>query len=128
MVRSRRRRMQWRQPSEPRHSMTSDLKTFAKTYFAIGAAISILAIYQTQQQTEALFKIRTRYKWVLLMAVFAFYVAAGLFLILRRERDDSLWDRLQAMLPKANWARLIGPLLVLLAFPVLWYAREDFYG
>ncbi len=108
--------------------MLSDLRTFAKTYLAIGAAISVLAIYQTQQQTEALFKIRTRYKWVILMVFFAFYAAAGLYLILRRERGESLWDRLQAMLPKAAAARVLGIICILVAFPVLWYARNDFYG
>ncbi len=108
--------------------MLSDLKTFARTYLAIGAAISLLAIYQTQLQTEALLKIRTRYKWVVLMAVFAFYVAAGLFLILRRERGESLWDRLQALLPRPGGARVLGVILVLLAFPIMWYARNDFYG
>jgi len=108
--------------------MRSDLKTFARTYLAIGAAISLLAIYQTQQQTQALFKIRTRYKWAILMVVFAFYMAAGLFLVLRRDQGWSFWDRLQGSVPKANWAKLLGPILIVAAFPILWYARMDFYG
>ena len=108
--------------------MISDIKTFAKTYFAIGAAIGALAIYQTQLQTEALFKIRTRYKWVLLMAFFAFYVAAGLFIVLRRDPSGGFWERLQANLARSGWLRWFGPILIALAFPIMWYARGVFYG
>jgi hypothetical protein len=108
--------------------MLGNVKSFARTYLAIGVAISLLAIYQTQQQTEALFKIRTRYKWALLIVVFAIYVAAGLFFVLRGERAESFWDRAQRMVPKAGWLRGIGVALILAALPVLWYARMDFYG
>ncbi len=108
--------------------MDSDVKTFVKTYFGIGVGIALLAIYQTQLQTEALFKIRTRYKWVLLMAFLAFYAAVGLFLVLRRDDHASIWDALQARLSGLKWLRWLGPVLVLLAFPIFWYARADFYG
>jgi hypothetical protein len=108
--------------------MTSDLKAFLKTYFAIGAGIALLAIYQTQLQTEALLKFRTRYKWVLLMAFFAFYAAAGLFLVLRREQPGSIWEAVQQRLTSPSWLRWIGPILILMAFPIVWYARGDFYG
>ena len=108
--------------------MSSDIKTFAKTYFGIGAAISLIAIYQTQEQTQALFKIRTRYKWVLLMAVFAFYVAVGVFVVLRRDAAGSFWERHHVSVPTSNWSRLFGVLLLALPFPILWYAKADFYG
>ena len=106
--------------------MTSDIKTFARTYIAIGAAVSLLAIVQTQQQTEALLKFRTRYKWVFLMAFFAFYVAVGLYLVLRR--DDALWKDRQIRIASAGWLRGLGPVLILVAFPVLVYAEGQFYG
>lgn len=107
--------------------MTTDIKTFLKAYFAIGAAISLLAIYQTQQQTQALFKVRTRYKWVILMAVFLFNAIAGLYLILRGDR---------IRLPRLKFEMDLNPLLrglpglVLLVSPffLLWYARLDFFG
>ncbi len=108
--------------------MMSDIKTFARTYFAIGAAIGLLAIYQTQLQTDALFKIRTRYKWVLLMAFFAFYVAVGLFIVLRRDGSGAFWEELQSKLPGSTWLRWVGPLLIACAFPIMWYARGEFYG
>ena len=108
--------------------MTSNFKTFAKTYIAIGVAISLLAIVQTQQQTEALFKIRTRYKWVVLMIVFALYAGIGLYLVLRREGTPSIWDKLEARLPRARWTAIVGVLLIALAFPATWYAHADFFG
>ena len=67
---------------------------FFKTYLAIGAAICLTAIVQTQLQTEALVKLRTRYKWALLMAAFALNAALALVVVLRRERDRDLWGML----------------------------------
>ncbi len=109
-------------------TMLSDIKSFARTYLAIGAAISVLAIYQTQVQTEALLKFRTRYKWVFLMAFFAFYAAAGLYFVLRREGTDSVWERLETRLPRARWTQILAPVLIILPFPLLWSAHADFYG
>ncbi|HEX8992341.1 MAG TPA: hypothetical protein VF784_11745 [Anaerolineales bacterium] len=106
--------------------MTSYLRTFARTYLAIGAAISLLAIIQTQQQTEALLKFRTRYKWVFLMAFFAFYLAVGLYLVLRR--DDAIWKKWQFRIADAGWLRISGPVLIAVAFPILVYAERQFYG
>ena len=107
--------------------MLTNTKTFLKSYAAIGVAISLLAIYQTQQQTQALFKVRTRYKWVILMTVFLFNVIAGLYLVLRRD---------EIKLPVPRFKISLHPLLrgflslVLLILPLffLWYARLDFFG
>ena len=108
--------------------MITDIRTFARTYLAIGVGISALAIYQTQRQTEALFKIRTRYKWVILMAVFAFYAAIGLYFVLRQEETSSIWEKLEARVPRVRWASILGVLLIALPFPILWYAHADFFG
>ncbi|MGZ6316212.1 MAG: hypothetical protein ACXWNQ_03045 [Anaerolineales bacterium] len=108
--------------------MTTDIKTFVKTYLAIGVAISLLAIYQTQQQTEALLKFRTRYKWVMLMAIFAFYVVVGLYIVLRRDGSVRFWEKLQLHLPAPWWIRILGVILVAAAFPLFWSANLDYYG
>jgi hypothetical protein len=108
--------------------MTSDIRTFAKTYLAIGAAISLLAIIQTQQQTQALFKFRTRYKWVILMVVFAFYIAAGLYIVLRRNWTGPFWERIHMSLPSSKWAAAFGVIVIAVPFPLIWYAKADFYG
>jgi hypothetical protein len=107
-------------------NMTNDLKSVARTYLAIGTAISLLAIIQTQQQTEALLKFRTRYKWVFLMAFFAFYVAVGLLLVVRR--DDALWKDRRFWIADSGWLRALGPVLIALAFPILVIAEGQFYG
>jgi len=75
--------------------MNTDIKTFVKTYFSIGIAICLLAIYQTELQTEALFKLRTRYKWVFFMALLALQIAIGLYLILRRDDWESFWGKIE---------------------------------
>jgi hypothetical protein len=108
--------------------MTANIKTFFKTYFAIGVGISLLAIYQTQLQTQAVFKIRTRYKWVILMAVFAINAATGLYLLLRRDKPDYFWERFEFKRRTSLFSRSLGLLLVLLPFPILWFAKSDFFG
>jgi hypothetical protein len=108
--------------------MTSDTRTFVKTYLAIGAAISLLAIYQTQVQTEALFKLRTRYKWAILMLVFAFYMVVGIYVALRREDAGWFWEKPGTRVAILSWPRWLGVILILLPFPLFWYAKTDFYG
>ena len=108
--------------------MTANIKTFFKTYFAIGIGISLLAIYQTELQTQAFLKIRTRYKWAALMVVFAFNVAAGLYLLLRRDDTDRFWERLNFKRLISFWGRLAGWILLVIPFPILWYANIDFFG
>lgn len=108
--------------------MTANIKTFFKTYFAIGIGISLLAIYQTEQQTQAFLKIRTRYKWALLMIFFAFNAATGLYLVLRRDNADSFWGRLDFKRLPSFLGRLFGWILLVIPFPILWYANSDFFG
>jgi hypothetical protein len=108
--------------------MIANIKTFFKTYCAIGVGITLLAIYQTQQQTEAFIKIRTRYKWAILMVVFAINAAAGLYVLLRREIPESIWERFEFKRWTTFIGRLIGLALVLLPFPILWYVKYDYFG
>lgn len=108
--------------------MTASLKSFAKTYFAIGTLISVMAIYQTQQQTQALFKIRTRYKWVILMAVFAVNAAAGLYVLMRRNDSEAFWGRMDLKSRGSIVGRIAGAAMVLLPVPILWYMKADFFG
>jgi hypothetical protein len=107
--------------------MAASLKSFIKTYFAIGAFICVLAIYQTQVQTEAFLKIKTRYKWVLLMVLFAVNAAVGLYVVLRHDGGEALWSRFQLKMPRVI-ASLGAVALLILPFPILWYARGVFFG
>jgi hypothetical protein len=108
--------------------MATNIKTFAKTYCAIGAAIAFLAICQTEVQTGALLKLHTRYKWAFLMVFFAFYAAAGLYVVLRKDFLQTWPAAVQSVLERTSWPRWPGPILILLAFPILWYARWQYYG
>ncbi len=107
--------------------MTASFKTFLKTYLAIGAVICVLAIVQTEVQTEAILKFRTRYKWVLLMGLFAVNAAIGLYLVLRPDGGRNLWERIQVRLPRAV-AIIAAAVMLVLPFPILWDARSAFFG
>ena len=90
--------------------MTASFKSFAKTYFGIGAALCALAIYQTEAQTEAFLKIRTRYKWALLMLLFGVNAVMGLYIVLRQDYGESVRRRIHLKPPPpveagtATWA------------------------
>ncbi len=108
-------------------NMDSSLKRFWQTFFLSAAALSLLAIYQTEQQTQAFLKIRTRYKWAVVMTVFALNLIVGVYLLLRRDKDDSFWRRFEIN-PSNFILKILGVILLIIAFPILWYAKFDFFG
>jgi hypothetical protein len=101
---------------------------FFKTYLAIGAAICVTAIVQTQVQTEALIKLRSRYKWALLMVAFAVNAALALAVVLRRDDSGELWGRFTLSHANSTVWRIVGASLILLPLPILWLARGQFFG
>jgi hypothetical protein len=103
-------------------------KTFFKTFLAIGIAISLAAVYQTEIQTEAFLKIRTRYKWALLIAVFALNAAAALLTVLWPDRMEKTWESLSLRHIDSAFYRIGGVLLTLLPLPILWLARAEYFG
>jgi hypothetical protein len=107
--------------------MTASIKTFLKTYFAVGMALSLLAIYQTEQQTQAFLKIRSRYKWVVVMALFALNVVGGVYLLWRPPGSSSFWQKFELDPSRIGW-KMGGLLLVAAGFPLLWIAKYDFFG
>lgn len=108
--------------------MSTDIKTFLKSYLSLGIVISLLAIYQTQRQTQALFKIRTRYKWVVLMTVFLLNAAFGLYLVLRRDDFKFPTVRFDVSHLPPILKKVFGFVLLVISFPLLWYAKLDFFG
>jgi hypothetical protein len=106
----------------------SSNRGFFKTYLAIGVVICLAAIVQTEVQTEALLKLRTRYKWALLVAAFAVNAALALAVVMRRDGDADIWDRLTLSRSRAPGRRLVGVGLLLLPLPILWLARDQFFG
>jgi hypothetical protein len=107
--------------------MPISLKRFWKTFITISMAISALAIYQTQVQTQAFLKIRTRYKWVVVMGIFAINILIGIYLLLRRDQAEVLWQKLEFKLTSAG-GKILSMILLVIAFPLLWYLKFDFFG
>lgn len=108
--------------------MTTRFRSFVKTYLGICAAICLLAIWQTEAQTEAIIKLRTRYKWVLLMLLFAINAAVGLYLVFRQDAGEPFWKRIRIRLPPRLVTSIVAAILLVLPFPVVWYARGVFFG
>ena len=102
--------------------------SFVGTYCAVLAGISLLAIYQTQVQTQALLKLRTRYKWAILMLVFAANAGAGLYVALRPAASKAFSRLLEGKTRAGLLGDIAGVALVLLPVPVFLYARADFFG
>ncbi len=100
---------------------------FWQTFLLLSIALSAIAIYQTEQQTQALLKIRSRYKWVVVIAVFAVNLALGAILLLRGQKSEPIWERLESVPPNNIW-KTAGVVLLFGAFPLLWYAKFAFFG
>lgn len=107
--------------------MNPSPKRFWQTFLAFSIGLGVLAIYQTEQQTQALLKIRSRYKWVVVMGVFAFNVVLGAYLLLRRSESETFWQRFELNKTSVLW-KLAGLILLSMAFPLLWLAKFDFFG
>jgi hypothetical protein len=107
--------------------MSVSLNRFWKTFITISMAISALAIYQTQAQTQALLKINSRYKWVVVMGIFEINLLIGIYVFLRRGRKETPWQKLEFLPAQAGW-KLLGLILLLVTFPLLWYIKYDFFG
>ncbi len=108
--------------------MSADIKTFIKSFLSIGIAICLLAIIQTELQTEALFKIRTRYKWLFFMSLLILQIAVSLYLIMRENAWGSFWGKLEDVQWRNIAGKICGVILFVLPFPILWYALTVFFG
>jgi hypothetical protein len=104
------------------------LGDFVKTYLSIGAAISLMALVQTQIQTQALLKFRTRYKWVILMMVFAANVALDLYIVLRCQRTRIPGEDAGLRKSAGFLGVLAGLALIIVPVPLFLLARADFFG
>ena len=107
--------------------MRSSPRQFWQAFIMLSVAISAVAIYQTEQQTQALLKIHSRYKWVLVIAVFAINLGAGIYLLLRGKQNDALWQKLEIPDLGIVW-KVAGSILLIVSIPLLWYAKFIFFG
>jgi hypothetical protein len=107
--------------------MKSTTRKFWQAFLVLSIAISAVAIYQTEQQTQALLKIHSRYKWVLVIAVFSINLGAGLYFLWHDKRYDFPWRKLEFPELGVMW-KIIGLILFAVLFPLLWYAKFFFFG
>jgi hypothetical protein len=107
--------------------MNFGTKQFWQTFLGLSAALAALAIYQTEQQTQALLKIQSRYKWVILIGIFAINLIAGIFLLALAGRRDIFGFLERGWAMGAGW-RAAGLALLLAGFGAVWFVRLDFFG
>ena len=108
--------------------MKPNLKIFIRTYLAICVGLALIAIYQTEEQTRALLRISTRYKWVVVIVFFALNLIAGIYFYLRPEKiirllENSFFEKTPGLLLKT-----LGVVLILAGFPFLWWIKFYFFG
>ncbi len=100
---------------------------FWQSFITLSIAISAAALYQTEQQTQAFLKIRSRYKWVLIMGVFAINVGIGIYMLLRKDKNEALWQKLEFSNTKF-FQKIFGIILLAIALPILWYLKFDAFN
>ena len=62
------------------------------------------------------------------MILFAINAAVGLYLVMRRDEPDTFWRRFEFKGWNSFLGRCFGLFLIVIPFPILWYARADFFG
>lgn len=102
--------------------------SFLRTFCAIGVAVSLMAILQTEVQTQALLKLSTRYKWAILIVLFALNAALGIYVLLQRKSPAPFWENWQLAQAGRLPGLLVGIGLVVLPPILLLYARADYFG
>ncbi|MBI1856094.1 MAG: hypothetical protein HYR93_09575 [Chloroflexi bacterium] len=108
--------------------MTVNLKSFIRTYLAICIALSAIAIYQTEEQTRALTRIASRYKWAVLIGVFALNVIVGIFVYVSPQKIFPFLENSEFKKPPARALKILGIVLIFAGFPFLWYVKFYFFG
>src|SRR5574341_150336 len=99
-------------------------KGFWQPFLGFSIALALIAINQTQLQTNALLRIQSRYKWVVVMGVFALNVIVGAYLLFKpaSARRTAFWDILEFDAAKGVW-KLFGLVAVAAGFPLTWYVK-----
>lgn len=101
-------------------------KKFLQTFIWSVILLSVLSIYQTIQQGEALDIIIWRSKWIILLGIFALNMVAGLFALRYLSSQDDAWLSEKFEINSSN--KLMGVLLVVFGFSLPWVLRLYLFG
>jgi len=104
-------------------------KLFWQTFIGVSILLSFLAIFQTTQQVSALGIILWRSKWIVLLGIFALNMIAGAFALWQLSRASGIrWIEKLELEPKNSSGKLIGLVLALFGFSIVWVVRLIFFG
>lgn len=99
--------------------LKSSPRKFWQSFILISVVISAIAIYQTERQVQAL---SGGIRFHAVISIFMLNLGPGIFLLLRRDKNDVLWQKLEfsahGIMPK-----IFGMILIVFSFPVLWYIK-----
>src|SRR5512143_2754117 len=100
--------------------MSANTRTFLRTYFAVGLELSLLAVYQAEQQTHALLAVGTSYPRVAMLVLFCLNAVGGLASLFRPHEFTAFWQETDSDRAKIRW-KLTGALFLCVPFPLLWF-------
>ena len=101
-------------------------KKFLQTFIWSVILLSVLSIYQTIQQGEALDIIIWRSKWIILLGIFALNMVAGIFALRYLSSQDDAWLSEKFEINSSN--KLMGVFLVVFGFSLPWVLRLYLFG
>ena len=93
----------------------------------VSVALSAAVIYQIERQTQALLKIHSNLRWFFIICIFAAYLSAGVYLLLRKKKNDYLWQKLEFS-NLGVFSKILGILFLVIAFPILWFVKFEAYN
>ena len=108
--------------------MSTSLKHSLRFVLFTGMALTALAIYQTEERTQALVQIRFRYKWLFLIGFFAAAFAVQAWLFAKPAVVETLLGKIERIKGRSLWSKLIGGLILAGGLPLIWVARFSNLG
>jgi len=93
-------------------------RQFWQFFLLLSIVFSAIAIYQITQLVQGYIGLRFRAIFIVL----AFNLGLGLFLLLRRDKNDELWQKNEISL-NGILSKIFGAVLFFVGFPILWYIK-----
>jgi hypothetical protein len=111
-------------PFKNKNMKPTSTKVFLQTFIWFTILLSGFAIVQTIQQTIELDIVIWRSKWIVLLGLFVFNIVLGVYILLQLFRESGMRWLEKFEFPAGKiFAKLLGFLLVLFGFSLVWVAR-----